>query len=106
MLELGPTDHGSTHSVGPGDEVVLRLPENPGTGRLWQVESLPPGLETTGGSFAPGSRAIGASGTRTLRFRALGAAQSEQRLDLAERRPWEADNPPAAVFTVTLRFTG
>ncbi|MEE1792614.1 protease inhibitor I42 family protein [Streptomyces sp. BE308] len=106
MLELGPADHGSTHTVGPGDEVLLRLPENPGTSCVWQVESLPPGLETTGGSFTRRSSAIGASGTRTLCFRALGAPQGERRLDLAERRPWEPDYPPAAVFTVTLRFTG
>jgi inhibitor of cysteine peptidase len=72
-----------------GEEVVVRLAENPTTGYRWQVGLSGNGqLEQLDDSFAAAGSGIGAAGQRTLRFvaRRTGTVQ----LHAVSRRAWES----------------
>lgn len=100
MIELGPADAGSTRDVRPGEEVVVRIPENRTTGYRWMIESAEPVLRMTEDRYAAPGGGPGAAGERILRFTA--ASPGDIQLRLASRRPWESGAAPADTFAVTL----
>ena len=82
------------HTLPAGDEVVIRLPENPTTGYRWQVTHSGAGeLALVEERFVPGSAnaGMGAGGDRILRYQARKAG--EVRIEAVLRREWE---PPQA----------
>ncbi len=82
-----------TCRVAVGEPVVVRLPENPGTGYQWTVTSAE-GLEVGSDEYeAPDSAAPGAGGHRVITVAASRAGTAH--LHVERRRVWE----PAAVET-------
>ncbi|MFJ8110234.1 protease inhibitor I42 family protein [Streptomyces sp. NPDC096132] len=74
--------------VSLGDEVVVQLPENAGTGYLWSVQRVDGAVEVTGDAYeAPGRPAPGAGGRRIVRIRPT--AVGEGLVVLVLKRPWE-----------------
>ena len=100
MAEVTVTSaqNGGAVTVGAGDTVIVRLPENPTTGYRWQVVA---GGAPLGDDFMPASSgAAGAAGERVLRFSA--PASGVMTLELDSRRAWEAGATPQARFAVTV----
>lgn len=93
MTELHDGDTGSTTTVRAGEEVVIRLPENPTTGYSWEFRQTGPGeLAVVDDRFeAGGSPRPGAAGTRVVRLVARRAGNV--RVEAVERRPWETGDP-------------
>lgn len=90
-VEVG--ELGGTVEVQVGDEVVLRLPENPATGYRWELDAARGALELADDSYVRprGSAGVGAGGERHFRFRATEAGATRVQLRLA--RGWETGAP-------------
>lgn len=105
VVELTKADDGTTITVSRGDEIVVRLDENPTTGYRWRVHGSEGGVVAAGDSFAlaPNAR-FGTGGERTFRFRAdqPGAA----RVELTRLQPWEGEQSADARFTIDIRIVG
>jgi len=81
-----------------GDEIVLRLPENPTTGFRWHLEETGENLKLIGDSFELAqSPQIGQGGFRIFRFRVRAATPG--RIKLKHWQEWEGD------VSVTERFS-
>ena len=102
-MELSETGLGTTREIGVGEELLLRLPENPTTGFRWQITCSGDGeLQPLDDRFELGGDALpGSAGQRVLRFvaRKPGTVQ----LSAAYRRPWEPGSQPARQLTLTIR---
>jgi inhibitor of cysteine peptidase len=98
---LTNADAGRTVAVNSGDQIVVRLAENPSTAYLWKVEQLNTRvleLVSDEHELAAGS-GIGGGGERKLVFRANEPGTSPLRLKSV--RQWEPDNP-SSIFSVTI----
>jgi predicted secreted protein len=88
---LGAGDDRQTVQAAPGDRIIVRLPETPGTGFRWTV--APPeatGIHLESEEFAPASGAqVGGGGTRTFTF--VVQDPTSARIELQRRRPWEGE---------------
>ncbi len=98
--------NGKTITLRPGQEVIILLEANPTTGYAWEVAQVDEGIlqqigETGYTPEATSPGVVGAGGTAAFRFQAV--AQGTTTLQLAYRRPWETDKPPATTFTLTVR---
>jgi inhibitor of cysteine peptidase len=83
-----------------GQSLVVELAGNPTTGYDWYVESLDESvLSLTSQDFVSESSALGAGGTSTLRFTAVGEGTTQLRL-VYERSFEDAD--PLEEFVVTV----
>ena len=96
-------DNGQTVTMAVGDVLQLMLPENPTTGYTWAVVTndeavLRPSDEP---AYEVDSDAIGAGGTRTYLFRAVGAGASVLRL--VNARQQETAVEPAATYELTVQ---
>jgi inhibitor of cysteine peptidase len=109
VLELRDVDSGSTRTVRVGDEIVIRLAENPTTGYAWEFHQSGDGaLRTVDNKYEsagpqPGRPLPGAGGQRVLRL--VGERAGKVQLEAVHRRPWD---PPASaeqrrVFTVIVQ---
>ncbi len=101
-------DNGQTVTMGVGDVLQVMLPENPSTGYTWAVvtndetvlrPSDQPAYDV--GTAAADSNVLGAGGTRTFLFEAVGAGTSELRL--VNARAQETAVEPAATFELTVQ---
>ena len=93
-----------TRELRVGDELILRLPENPTTGFRWQVQpSADPALRRIDDRFEPGSGSPlpGASGTRVLKFAA--SSPGTVQLSLAHRQAWEPSGGTEQRLEVVIR---
>jgi inhibitor of cysteine peptidase len=98
-VTLRAGDDGSQVELVEGQGFVVSLEGNPSTGYTWEaVEYDEQILRQVGEpSFTPESDALGASGTQTLRFEAVGEGRTTLRL--VYHRPWE-DAEPEQTFSV------
>jgi predicted secreted protein len=97
---LGPDDAGRALEVAAGDRVVIALPETPGTGFTWTVETLPPGVEVVGERYEePPGAGIGGSSRHVFVLSAPGAAGSVR---LRHGRPWTGEAGEAERYEVSL----
>jgi predicted secreted protein len=70
--------------VTTGQEIVVRLEENPTTGYRWIVDELVGHLTTVSSEFeAPGTQRPGAGGHRVIALRASGSGPAELRVRYA-----------------------
>ena len=108
-MDLGEADANSTHTVRVGEELVLRLSENPTTGYAWEIAQSGPGvLRVVANGFeqggSPGAAAMpGAGGQRVVRLVANGAGTV--RLSAVQKRPWDAPGVAQQTrdFTIEVR---
>jgi predicted secreted protein len=91
LYELSADDDGRTVHAAPGDQIVVRLPETPGTGFRWELASpAPPEIILESTTFVPASgSSVGGSGTRTFTFVVKDRARA--RIGLQRWRPWEGE---------------
>jgi len=103
LTDIGEADSGSARSLSGGEELRISLRENPTTGYRWQVTQSGTGeLRLIEDRFDAGSTipsAVGAAGTRVLRF--VAQKPGEVQIELVNRRPWEATASPSK----TVRYT-
>jgi inhibitor of cysteine peptidase len=89
--KLTDADSGSEVAVSVGDLIEVSLEENPSTGYRWEVVSPPAMIELTDDDYLePDTDAVGAPGTRELRFEATAEEAGILRLEYI--RPF--DDPP------------
>ncbi len=98
MSEIEVTENGTVASVKPGDEVVLRLPENATTGYQWIVDSIAGPVDVVSSDLSSTSDRPGAASERVVRLRAAGPGTAAARLALS--RAWETE--PVERFEVRL----
>lgn len=102
-LELTGSDAGGECTLGVGQEVVLRLPENRTTGYRWQVIA-PDGVQVEDAGFEPApSEVPGAPGTHTFRLRPTVAGTHQVAAGL--RRRWEPGGASPDDLAFSLRTT-
>ena len=104
MIEISDSDAGSSHQLSPGEELCVRLPENPTTGYRWQLTQSGSGrLKLVEDRFEPGGSAVGSAGHRALRFVAEKAGAVA--LEAVHRREWEqaSSNDKKKAFAIVVR---
>jgi predicted secreted protein len=72
-----------------GGEFSVRLESNPTTGYVWEVETLPEGLELSGSEYkkSEGALQVGSPGIQFFRFRAQ--KSGEYQINFVHKRQWE-----------------
>lgn len=104
IVELTGADDGTTVSVRPDDQIVLRLPENPTTGYRWElapnqlIEVLSDTVEL---GDQPG---FGSGGMRVLRLRPITTGSGQ--LQLRHWQPWEGETSVTHRFAVNVEVLG
>jgi inhibitor of cysteine peptidase len=93
-------DNGATLHAHVGDELVVRLPETPGTGFRWHIDVSPVNLALRQDAFDPSGSGVGGQGTRTFEFHAQTAGTTV--LGLKRWREWEGDASVAERFDATI----
>jgi len=80
----------TTIPVSVGQEFAVRLQATPSTGYVWEVQSLPEGIQLSGSDHEqPGGDLLpGNSVTQVFRFQARQVG--EHTLTLGLKRPWES----------------
>jgi len=85
-----------------GDDVIVRLPENPTTGYQWRIDELPTMLNLLSTDFMIAAEpAPGAGGQRIIRFRATRSGVARVRMVLA--RSWETHAAPQRTYGFSIR---
>jgi inhibitor of cysteine peptidase len=95
--------NGQTVNVRVGDEVVIQLPAQMGTGYSWQLRTREAKIAVPQGEpelkSTPG-QAPGAPEQQLFRFKIQ--APGSTTIQLQYVRPWEKNQPPQKTFQVTL----
>ena len=85
-----------------GEEFSVRLESTPTTGYMWNVNTLPEGIQLLGSEYEkPTGDRPGDPGIQAFRFRALRAG--EHLINFALKRPWEKN--PIRSRTVRVEVT-
>jgi inhibitor of cysteine peptidase len=102
VVTVTEADNGNSVELTPGDTLVIALETNPGTGYVWQVESVDTSkLRPSGqGVFHPGRQMPGAPGRQTFLFTAQKPGTAI--LKLVYVRPWEKSAPPGKTYELTV----
>lgn len=102
-VELTQESFGTLYELGLGDELVLRLPENPTTGFRWSFAASGDGaVEPRGDTFdASGFALPGAAGQRIFRFAAT--RPGSVLLTLTHGRAWELGTGQSQLLTLLVR---
>jgi inhibitor of cysteine peptidase len=100
-MELGEADAGQRRRVAVGEEVTIRLAENPSTGFVWSAPDHDPNvLRYAGSDYQTGGTRPGAAGTRVVRLRAI--APGESWIRLRSGRPTVPGSPGEREYAVTV----
>lgn len=95
--------NGQTVNVRVGDEVVIQLPAQMGTGYSWQLRARDAKVAVPEGEpelkSTPG-QAPGAAEQQLFRFKIQAPGSTTVQLQYV--RPWEKNQPPQKTFQVTL----
>ena len=100
--QITDVDNGKQITIRSGDVATVTLVSNPTTGYSWQVMEVDNTILVQDGNpeykGAQGSEGlVGASGTETFRFKAVGTGTTT--LELGYMRPWESV-PPIETFNI------
>jgi inhibitor of cysteine peptidase len=106
MVQVDDTFNGREVALSASEMLEVRLSENPSTGHRWtQPEESRSGwtaiLRQVDDTFESAGTVPGKSGTRILRFEAIGAGDAD--LLLQYRRSWDKDAEPARRFRLHVR---
>ena len=101
-IQVTDADNGKQITLQSGQVVTVTLESNPTTGYSWQVMEIDNAILVQEGDpeykQASGtSGLVGAGGTETFRFKAVGTGETT--LSLGYARPWESV-PPIQSFTI------
>lgn len=98
---LTEQDNGTDIDLKSGDELIVRLPDNPSTGFNWTVVGEPVPLKLQKSSFhhkTSNGKALGSSGISVFQF--MTTSRGIANLTLVYRRSWEYNVPPLKTFSV------
>jgi inhibitor of cysteine peptidase len=94
VIELNDSGSGGPQTVRVGQEVVIRIRENPTTGYSWELRQSGSGaLRVVENRFEAGGGStpmIGAGGQRIVRL--VGERAGQVQIEMVERRPWESES--------------
>lgn len=98
-------DDGQTVTMVVGDALQVMLAENPTTGYVWAIVTNDDAVLRLSDepAYEAESEAIGAGGTRTFLFNAVGAGTSVLRLVNARQQDTAVE--PAATFEITVQVS-
>lgn len=105
-VRVTAADKGKTVRMKVGQKIAVELVGVPTAGYLWAATDVPAFLSAAGTFGGPTSKAqlqpgfAGGSHWEILVFKADAAGQGV--LKLAQKRPWESDEPPADEYAVTV----
>jgi len=100
-IKLSESDDGRTLEARPGQEIELRLRENPTTGYRWRVvQEAEPVCQLLGTFFKAGTRP-GEPGIHIRRYRVAGSGDAG--LKLVYGRSWESAKTAARTFCLRVR---
>jgi len=101
-VKVDQSMNGQTITVKKGETIVISLTGNPTTGFNWAAADLDTAILAQQGdaAFKADSNLIGAGGTVTLTFEAVGTGTTT--LTLNYMRSWETAVAPEKVFTVSV----
>lgn len=105
VLPLSAADNGSAVNVVPGDELLLKLPAQPGTGFSWGVVQCDrERIEAVGESVLEDAQRQGVGGAQAQVFRFRAKSVGTCVLELAYRRVFAPNDPPAETFAVEVHI--
>jgi inhibitor of cysteine peptidase len=102
-IDLGSANNGTTLDVSSNQVLNVKLDSNATTGYKWNLVTPPDEriLKLLSSKYnAPTGGALGAGGSETWQFQAVGRGKAT--LKLAYSRPFEPNNPPAKEFSITV----
>jgi inhibitor of cysteine peptidase len=108
-VPLTEANNGESIEVRQGDEITLRLPENPTTGYRWHIDRADGIVEQEVAQQQVDSHAsdlntpFGRGGIREFRFRAQ--VPGSGRLELKHWREWEGEGSVTKRFTADIKVT-
>lgn len=108
-LRIGAGQKGGTFSLKVGQKLAVELIGVPSAGYVWDAAETPPFLDEIGGFSGPTSTDqlqegyAGGNHWEVLVYRAHAAGTGV--LKLAERRPFETEEPPRDEFSATIVAT-
>lgn len=102
-VSVEATESGKAVTLGPGQTLLIRLPDRGGAGFSWQVEGNDPAVLAPGAARFETPPGTAGGSTQILPFKALKAGRVE--LTFKSRRPWERDQPPAQTVTFIVTVT-
>ena len=108
-VSLTEANTGEPIEVRQGDEIILRLPENPTTGYRWHIHRadgiIEQGVAQPQADSHPSdpNTQFGRGGIREFRFRAQ--APGAGRLELKHWREWEGEGSVTKRFTADIQVT-
>ena len=96
--DFGKDQSGQSAELAIGDILTIELESNPGTGYAWSVIEIDETVLIQDGEsiYNEASEPGIASGTETLRFKAVGSGKTI--LKLGYRRSWEANVEPIETY--------
>lgn len=105
------SDNGSTITLNRHDRLEIQLPGNPSTGYSWQTVKInswvlaPLGRPTfvSGATGTNGAPLIGAGGTFTMSYEAVGVGTCP--IELSYTRPWIPETSPSQTFQITVNVS-
>jgi inhibitor of cysteine peptidase len=105
MAVLTESADGREISLSPGESFEVCLEERPTTGFRWQIVSdgAPLCVLVSDSFAAPKSHVPGRAGHHSWTFRIEHPGRAT--VELASRRPWEKQKPPARAFRLTVIAT-
>jgi len=102
VLTIGEEEAGKTVTLAAGDQLVVSLPANPGTGYSWEMQPAPDEniltLVDEPQFSAQDTNRVGAPGL--LRFTFDARNPGETTLTLVYHRGWETGVPPLETYAV------
>jgi inhibitor of cysteine peptidase len=101
VVTVVPGQKSAEVSIMTDQELLVRLPRQPGTGFSWQLLSSPSMVKLEAqSSEVPGQSRPGTRQVQAFRFQATGVGQDTLRFSY--RRPWEKETPPAQIFSLAV----
>jgi inhibitor of cysteine peptidase len=102
MVQVDRSANNTETALAVGQTLEISLAENPTTGFRWELKATgEPACAPRGDTFDAPAAGVGKSGTHRWRFEAVGKGTGT--IELAYRRSWEQDKPPAETFRLTVR---
>lgn len=104
---VSDADRGIRVDLEAGETLRVELETVPTAGYVWQIASAPDFLTLLGEATRPTDPAMQelegfTGGNHFMRFDFVGHHAGVGEIVLVERRPWEQDEPPMDVFTLTV----
>jgi inhibitor of cysteine peptidase len=101
-ITLTKANNGESIECRQGDEIILRLPENPTTGYRWHIVRADGLVQETDLYRPDPNPQFGSGGVREFRFRAT--APGKGRLELKYWRVWEGDKSILERFAIDIKI--